>query len=421
MTKEPTIQLSTSWAERLEAAAVDAQQPEKVSQAIGRISETDMPTSAMEEWRYSRIDDLDLSLFTPYDGSLGCGRTESKLLQIINSANANFALIETFNGLTGTARDFPAGLELENRDPLLVGDNFSSSDVFSDLNAALSMPVGLNIDSSFNSAIPIVVVRYLDGPGTAIFPSLCVNLGKNAKAKVIEVVVSPPKCAMLVVPMTKIHQDEGSSLEFLFIQDLGSEAQMVAHQVSKIGRDACFDSMSIVAGGGYSRIFTTSTISEPGALSKLNAAYFGAENQVLDFRTLQEHSARNGRSDLYFKGAAANSAHLVYSGMIKVDKGATSTDAYQTNKNLVLSEGARADSVPNLDIQENDVKCSHASSVGPIDQEQRYYLESRGIRPELVQQLIVEGFFAEMGEKSNIAGVREVLVQLAQRKWKEMN
>ena len=195
---------------------------------------------------------------------------------------------------------------------------------------------------------------------------------------------------------------------------------MVGHQASRLMANARLRSMSIVAGGDYARLFTTSTIAGTGADSSLNAAYFGSGDQVLDFRTLQEHSARNGRSELYFKGAAANDSHLVYSGLIKVDKGASSTDAFQTNRNLVLSEGARADSVPNLDIQENDVRCSHASSVGPIDEDQQHYLESRGIKPDLVQRLIVGGFFAEMADRIEISGVKGALMVLAARKWEDL-
>ncbi len=98
-----------------------------------------------------------------------------------------------------------------------------------------------------------------------------------------------------------------------------------------------------------------------------------------DLRTVQLHAAPRTRSNLLFKGAVANTAHSVYSGLIRVEKGAKGTNAMQTNRNLVLSEGAQADSVPNLEIEDNDVRCSHASAVGPIDESQLFYLESRGV------------------------------------------
>ncbi len=96
---------------------------------------------------------------------------------------------------------------------------------------------------------------------------------------------------------------------------------------------------------------------------------------------MQSHQGKHTTSDLLFKGAVANSSHSVYRGLIRVEKGAAGTNAFQTNRNLVLGEGAHADSVPTLEIEENDVRCSHASAVGPIDEEQRFYLESRASRP----------------------------------------
>ena len=110
-----------------------------------------------------------------------------------------------------------------------------------------------------------------------------------------------------------------------------------------------------------------------------------------DFRTMQDHVAPATTSDLLFKGAVRDEAKSVYSGLIRVRKEAAGTNAFQTNRNLVLSEGAHVESVPNLEIEANDVRCSHASAVGPIDEEQRFYLESRGIEPEVAERLIVLG------------------------------
>jgi Fe-S cluster assembly protein SufD len=115
-----------------------------------------------------------------------------------------------------------------------------------------------------------------------------------------------------------------------------------------------------------------------------------------DFATVQSHQGRHTTSDLLFKGAVAQDAHSVYRGLIRVEKGAAGTNAFQTNRNLVLDEGAHADSVPTLEIEENDVRCSHASAVGPIDEEQRFYLESRGVPTDVADRLIVSGFLDDV-------------------------
>ena len=119
--------------------------------------------------------------------------------------------------------------------------------------------------------------------------------------------------------------------------------------------------------------------------------YFGDHEQMLDFRTLQDHDAPWTRSDLLFKGAVEDDARSVYSGLVRLRQPAQKSNAHQTNRNLVLTEGASAESIPNLEIEANDVRCSHASTVGPIDDDQLYYLESRGVPPDEAERLIVLG------------------------------
>ena len=151
----------------------------------------------------------------------------------------------------------------------------------------------------------------------------------------------------------------------------------IAHQASTIGAHASLSSYAVALGGSYARLRTDSALAGESGTSRLRAAFFGRDDQMLDFRTLQDHRAPRTTSDLLFMGAVADTSHSVYSGLIRIRRGAVRSDAVQTNHNLVLDEGAHADSVPNLDIEENDVKCSHGSTVGPVDEDQRYYLESR--------------------------------------------
>lgn len=394
---------------------------QRFSEIRATVNSLEMPTSDIEEWRYSSIDDLDLAKYSIDSDQSAVREFDSVMAASVLEANEKSFVIKTYNGIIDPGFEPPAGISLKSLDPEDIAHDFSGADLFSYLNALLSHPLSLSISATYDSTRPVIVLRYLDADkATAVFPNFCIKLEPGARAQVIELLLSPPDADLLAVPMTKIFQEEGSTLSYLLLQDLGPKCEMVGHQASRLMSNAKLRSMSIVAGGDYARLFTTSTIAGAGADSSLNAAYFGSGDQVLDFRTLQEHSAKNGRSELYFKGAAANDSHLVYSGLIKVDKGASSTDAFQTNRNLVLSEGARADSVPNLDIQENDVRCSHASSVGPIDEDQQYYLESRGIKPDLVQRLIVGGFFAEMADRIEISGVKGALMVLAARKWEDL-
>ena len=153
---------------------------------------------------------------------------------------------------------------------------------------------------------------------------------------------------------------------------------------------------TVALGGDYARVSTAARLDGQGGNTRQVALYFAGGDQMHDFRTLQEHVAPRTTSDLLFKGAVQDTAKSVYTGLIKIHKNAKGSAAFQTNRNLTLSHGAWAESVPNLDIETNDVKCSHASTVGPIDEDQLFYLESRGVNPDVAQRLVVLGFFDEV-------------------------
>jgi Fe-S cluster assembly protein SufD len=221
---------------------------------------------------------------------------------------------------------------------------------------------------------------------------------------------------MLVVPVTEVYVGDGAKLSYVSVQALGPATWQLGYQVSRIGSDASLRSFAVALGGDFARLRTDSELAGQGGTSELRAAYLGRDDQMLDFRTLQDHSAPRTTSDLLFKGAVADHAHSVYSGLIRVHRGAVRSDAMQTNNNLVLDEGAHADSVPNLDIEENDVRCSHGSTVGPVDEDQRYYLESRGIDPETAERLIVAGFFLDIAQQLPIEGVRPIVQEALARR-----
>jgi Fe-S cluster assembly protein SufD len=198
---------------------------------------------------------------------------------------------------------------------------------------------------------------------------------------------------------------DDAHLSYVNLQLLDGSWWHIGLQASRIGRDGTLRSFTVGLGGKYARVRTDSDLLGQGGRTALLAAYLGRAHQVFDFRTLQDHHAPRTESQLLFQGAVADQARSVYSGLIRIRRGARGSSALQTNNNLVLSEGAHADSVPNLDIEENDVRCSHASTVGPVDEEQLYYLESRGIEPAVAERLIVLGFFADLAGRAPVEGV----------------
>ncbi|HLY83392.1 MAG TPA: Fe-S cluster assembly protein SufD, partial [Acidimicrobiales bacterium] len=283
-------------------------------------------------------------------------------------------------------------LSVAGGEPAPFGEIAGEPDALTILNRAFTgAPLTVRVAAGAVIAQPVVIVHWLDADGVAVFPRTLVQVAEGAEVTVVEVVASGD-VASLAVPVTELDIADAGHLRYLNLQTLGPRAWQIGLQASRVGRDATLASASIAFGGDYARVRTDSTLSGQGGSSRLLAVYFGEGDQTLDFRTLQAHAAPKTFSDLLFKGAVAGSAHSVYSGLIRVRKGAAGTNAFQTNRNLVLGAGAHADSVPNLEIEENDVHCSHASAVGPIDDEQRFYLESRGVPPEVADRLIVLGF-----------------------------
>jgi Fe-S cluster assembly protein SufD len=200
----------------------------------------------------------------------------------------------------------------------------------------------------------------------------------------------PPHWLLLV------HAAQAARVSYLGVNLLGTKVWQLAHQQSTGERDSTTLLATVALGGDYARVRTDARVVGQGATTKQVALYYADGDQMHDFRTLQDHIAPRTTSDLLFKGAVQDRAKSVYTGLIRIREDARGSVAYQTNRNLTLSEGAWAESVPNLDIRTNDVKCSHASTIGPINEEQRFYLESRGIPPEVADRLVVLGFFDDV-------------------------
>ena len=212
--------------------------------------------------------------------------------------------------------------------------------------------------------------------------------------------------AGLLLPVTQISVADAARVGYVGVQLLDRATWSIASLEIDAGAQATVTAGLAGFGGDYARVRTSCRLSGRGASGDLLAAYFGDGDQTLDYRTFQEHVAPDTTSNLLFKGAVSDRSRSVYTGLIKVDAGAHGTNAFQTNRNIKLSDDAWAESVPNLMIENNDVHCSHASAVGPIDEEQRFYLESRGVPTSEAERLIVAGFFAEVFDRLPVTDLR---------------
>jgi Fe-S cluster assembly protein SufD len=373
-------------------------------QAAERWLAARLPTDSLEEWRYSRIDALDLDRFTPLGPAAARPAPDSlpEVASLVTALGSGLTSVETHDGQVvavhaGDRNVVVDRLSAPDAPRAELGAIAGEPDAFAVLNRAFA-PAPLRIRVAREATPrPVVVVHRVDADGAALFPRILVEVDELATATVVEIVAGPG--AALIAPVTELDVRPGARLSYLHVQLLGPDAWQIGLQASRVGRDASLTSAAVALGGDYARLRTDSALIDPGAEGRLLALYFGADHQMHDFRTTQHHQARHTYSDLLYKGAVANSARSVYSGLIRVDKGAAGTNAMQTNRNLVLHEGAHADSVPNLEIEDNDVRCSHASAVGPIAEDQRFYLESRGVPPDVAGRLIALGFLDEVLER----------------------
>ena len=403
-----------------------------------------LPSEKEEVWRYTPIDGLSLDDFAPVTAPPGGTLGE------LASAFVG-GVVEDLGGVAASAvvRDgWPASFDRSRLSggvvvaPLtehdvgagLVGRVLGGGDALVRLNDAFHPDVlVVDVPAGVEVAQPIVVVHWCAGPtagadggdaftapAPAAFPRTVVRLGRGASAQVVEVVAGfPGDVRGLVVPVTELVADDAARLSYLSLQVLGTGAWHIARVAATAGRDATLQTFTAGLGAAYDRSRIDAAAVGPGATTALRSLYLGTGGQVHDVRTLQDHAAPHTTSDLLCKGAVAGGSRSVYSGLIRVRRGAVRTNAFQTNHNLVLDERAHADSVPNLDIEENDVRCSHASTVGPVDEDQRYYLESRGVRPEVAERLIVLGFFEDIIDRAPVPAAigrlrREVGARLAE-------
>ncbi|MGA0238598.1 MAG: Fe-S cluster assembly protein SufD [Acidimicrobiales bacterium] len=360
---------------------------------------TPRPDVSAEEWRYSRIGDLDLDGFAPATqfGDAPMARLDVEPAAIVRCVNGRVMYTDVEQELTdlgvriGPLADDDNGAACLGSVADDAGDYFTLlNDAFMDSPLLIDVPRGVVIDR------PIVVTHHAAGDGGAAFPRLVVRVGENAHVDVMDLHTSEADDRILMCPVVELDVAAAGRLGYLKVQEQGANTWQFGSVLARADRDATISAATAAFGGHYARTRADTRLVGRGAHGDLMAIYFGEAEQTLDFRTYQDHVAPDTTSNLLYKGVVAGSARSIYTGLIRVRPDARGTNAFQTNRNLKLSDTAWAESVPNLEIENNDVKCSHASTVGPVDEEQRFYLESRGVPTSEADRLIVAGFLGEV-------------------------
>jgi Fe-S cluster assembly protein SufD len=216
--------------------------------------------------------------------------------------------------------------------------------------------------------------------------------------------------------VTEIVLGAGANLRYVCKQALPEQSWVFATQRAEIGQDAALEWVALGFGSARGKVRMETKLAGRGSNAKVTGAYVGSGRQHLDYDTTQEHAAPNTTSDLAFRGVLAERATAVWRGMIRVDPGAQQTDAFQESRNLLLSKRAHADAIPGLEIEANDVRCTHAAAVAQVDREQLHYLRAHGLPEPAAKRLIIDGFLHALVERVAEGPARDALSAALERR-----
>jgi Fe-S cluster assembly protein SufD len=384
-----------------------------------------VPSQETEEWRYTDLSGLDFERFVPFSA----GRKAANLddldegaLAAVGEVGERAGLLIQHNSETATCHLDPAvarrgvlfeGLDDALRDGGDVVEGRVHGLVPADRTKLTALHAAFRTGGSFvlvprgvEVELPLQAITYLDADGAAVFPHTLIVVEEGADLTFIDRLVSPGLGAALSDAVVEIYAGPGAHVRYVSLQDWGSGVTHLAVQRAEVGRDAEVRSLAVAFGADLSRTEVESVLAGPGGHSEMLGVYFTDGTQHFDHRSLQDHVAPHCTSDLLYKGALKDASRVVYSGLIHIAPGARGSDAFQTNRNVVLSDQAKADSIPNLEIENNDVRCSHAASVGPVSDDELFYLQTRGIPRDEAERLIVTGFFQEVLDRVPLEEVR---------------
>jgi Fe-S cluster assembly protein SufD len=363
-----------------------------------------LPTTKEESWRFTDLKGFDPDSFAA-DGA-GEVATAPGLLEL---------------EAAGVVRVSEAGLEVERApegirferlvDHPRLGELVGADDKFTAHNAALwehgllvQVPKGVVLEQ------PLYVRIVNDVEGGSLFWRLLVVAEPESRFSVIEEYTSTsPELSGYVNGAVEIFVEAGAKVEYVSVQSLSKETWHFGTHHARVERDAELDWVTGGFGSKKGKIRIQNDLAGPGATSRVTGAYFADGVQHLDYDTFQEHMAPNTTSDFAFKGALRDKSRTVWRGMIRVERDAQKTNAYQENRNLLLSKTAHADSIPGLEILANDVRCTHGATLGQVDREQLFYLMARGLPRHEAERLIVRGFFQDVLDRIELEPVREAL------------
>ena len=398
---------------------------ERRREAFAQWQSIPWPTLRDEEWRRTDIRPLKLSAFAPpiteaaptealapawealkAHYPAGIEQVDGRVTRRPEPSTLPAGVI--FTDLATASREHSALLERY----LLTRAVTADEDALSALHAAFWTGGSLlYVPRGVKAEVPVFALVGLSPNGSVDMNHTLVILDEGAEATFVQEATSRGRsdAPALHAGAVELFVGDGAKLRFVNIQNWDRGTWHFSRERAIVGRDG---EIQWTVGGLGSRLAKVNqdvVLAGSGARGQVNGVMFTTGRQHLAYFTRQDHQAPHTTSDLLYKGGLKDSSRIVWKGMIRVEKDAQRTDAYQKNDSLILSEAARADSIPGLEIEANDVRCTHGATAGPVDEEMVFYLRSRGIRREEAVRLIVEGFFANVYDRISLEPVRETL------------
>jgi Fe-S cluster assembly protein SufD len=376
------------------------------AEALTRYRELPLPDTTEEHWRFTDLRGFDPEAFQTRPGTVP-GQVPQSMLQL------DVAGLATISEAGVTVERAPDGVTFARLDEgherlySLVGWD----EKFAAHNAAVwRHGLLVHVPRGVELVKPLYVRVTNPAADGALFWRLLVIAEEGARFSFVEEIVSEsPDISAYTNEAVEIFLEQGSKLEYVSLQNLSRETWHFASHHARVERDAELDWVTGGFGSKRGKVRIQNDLAGEGATSRVTGAYFTDGEQHLDYDTFQEHIAPHTTSDFAFKGALRDHSTAVWRGMIRVERDAQKTNAYQENRNLMLSPTTHAVPIPGLEIMANDVRCTHGATVGRVDREQLFYLMARGLSRSAAERLIVRGFFEDVLARVELEPVREAL------------
>ena len=365
---------------------------------MSRYDSLPLPTTADEHWRFTSLRGFEM----PDPGTARRAATKPTLdLDVSGSRASTSTSIEIVNAPEGvTFEPLPAdyGAELVPDDDKFAMENLARWQH----GLLVTVPKGVELEK------PLYV--QVTSNGGSLYWRMVVRAEEGARFTLIEdLSASGPDMLAYTNAVVELFVEPNAKIEYVALQNLSKETWHFGRYRARLERDSELDWVIGGFGSKRGKVWVENDLVGEGATSRVTGAYFADGDQHLDYDTFQEHAAPSTESDFAFKGALRENATAVWRGMIRVEEGAQKTNAYQENRNLLLSDQAHADSIPGLEIMANDVRCTHGATLGRINREEVFYLMARGLSRAQAERLIVRGFFQDVLDRIELEPVREAL------------